>query len=249
MKLRTEPNFEGVLMTNCGKNGLEDFKVVTGSQGILGVCSELYQVPKFEQKNDMDPFEVSSSDGGQFKVDPTYRYKLIEGRGPNVVFEFKHAGPSTQDSFLDNVENIILDNLVKDAYKEIARRFSTTGLINGMANFELTAETLLEEKFKEKHFELLSLTSGLQPPQSTVNAIEAKNNALQEAETVKNQIELTQFELEKARIEAQRDIERSKGLNNEILTLKWIEALTDPNSKIEKIIIVTDGKTPVIIQN
>jgi hypothetical protein len=32
---RPEPNYEGVLMTDYGRNGLESFKVVTGAQGPL----------------------------------------------------------------------------------------------------------------------------------------------------------------------------------------------------------------------
>jgi hypothetical protein len=47
---RPEPNYEGVLMTDYGRNGLESFKVVTGAQGPLLPGSELYQVPMFEQK-------------------------------------------------------------------------------------------------------------------------------------------------------------------------------------------------------
>jgi hypothetical protein len=49
---RPEPNYEGVLMTDYGRNGLESFKTVTGAQGPLGPGSELYQVPMFEQKAD-----------------------------------------------------------------------------------------------------------------------------------------------------------------------------------------------------
>lgn len=32
---RPEANYEGVLMTDYGRNGLESFKTVTGAQGIL----------------------------------------------------------------------------------------------------------------------------------------------------------------------------------------------------------------------
>jgi hypothetical protein len=36
---RPEPNYEGVLMTDYGRNGLESFKVVTGAQGPLPVLN------------------------------------------------------------------------------------------------------------------------------------------------------------------------------------------------------------------
>ena len=39
---RVQPNYEGVLMTDYGRNGLESFESVTGNQGFLGPGSELY---------------------------------------------------------------------------------------------------------------------------------------------------------------------------------------------------------------
>jgi hypothetical protein len=68
---RPEPNYEGVLMTVYGRNGIESFKVVTGAQGILGPGTELYQVPMFEQKADVDAVRVSAKDAGVFTIDPT----------------------------------------------------------------------------------------------------------------------------------------------------------------------------------
>src|SRR6478609_1738479 len=57
---RPEPNFEGVLMTNYGRDGLASFSTVTGAQGPLWFGSELYQVPMFEQKADCDAVRVSA---------------------------------------------------------------------------------------------------------------------------------------------------------------------------------------------
>jgi hypothetical protein len=104
---RPEPNYEGVLMTDYGRNGIESFKVVTGAQGPLGPGSELYQVPMFEQKSDVDAVRVSAKDAGIFTVDPTYTYQVTRTKGPNVVLNYKHLG--TGDEFLDNVENNVLN--------------------------------------------------------------------------------------------------------------------------------------------
>ena len=50
--------------------------------------------------------------------------------------------------------------------------------------------------------------------------------------------------LEKAKIEAETDKVKSSGLTKEILQDKWIDAIRNTQNKV----IVTDGKTPVIIQ-
>jgi hypothetical protein len=93
----TEPNYEGVLMTDYGRNGLESFKVVTGAQGPLLPGSELYQVPMFEQKADCDAIRVSAKDAGLFTIDPSYTYQATRGKAPSIVLNYKHVG--TGESF------------------------------------------------------------------------------------------------------------------------------------------------------
>lgn len=239
---RPEPNYEGVLMENCGKNGLADFRVVTGSQGVLGPCSELYQIPMFEQKADPDELGVTSKDGGYFSVNPLYTYEAQRGKGPEVCFNYKHVNPSSGD-FMDNVETNVLNPLVLNAYREEARNFSTDSLLNNMAAFELAVEGRLKKEFSGKFFNILSLTSGLKPPASMIQAIENKNNTKQYAEQKRNELEVAQMDLQKARIEAEANRVRSQGLSKEILQQQMIDAIKWSNNRI----IITDGKTPVII--
>lgn len=241
---RPEPNFEGVLMQQCGKNGLSDFTVVTGSQGPLGPCSELYQVPMFEQKADAPELGVTTKDGGYYKVDPQFTYEAIRGKGPEICFNYKHINPADVTGFMDNIEGNILNPLVLNAYREEARNFSTDSLLKGVAKYELAVETRLKTEFQSKFFNLLNLSSGLRPPESMIKAIEARNNTIQQAEQAKNELEIAKMELEKAKIYREKDLVKSQGLTKEILTDKYIEALRNTNNKV----IITDGKTPVIIQ-
>ena len=242
---RPEPNFEGVLMESCGKNGLSDFKIVSGSQGPLGPCSELYQVPMFEQKADAPEFGVTSKDGGYFKVDPQYTYEAIRGKGPEICFNYKHINPSDINGFMDNIEINILTPLVLNCYREEARKFSTDSLLKNLAKYELAVEGRLKTvEFVGKFFNLLNLTSGLRPPESMIKAIESRNNANLQVDQVRNELEVAKMRLEKAKIEAETDKVKSSGLTKEILQDKWIDAIRNTQNKV----IVTDGKTPVIIQ-
>jgi regulator of protease activity HflC (stomatin/prohibitin superfamily) len=238
---RPEPNYEGVLMTDYGRNGIESFSVVTGAQGILGPGSELYQVPMFEQKGDVDAVRVSAKDAGMFTVDPSYTYQVTRMKGPNVVLNYKHLG--TGDGFLENVEINVLNKLVTDAFREEARNYTTDSLMNNLANFEMSVETRLKERFSQKFFTLLTLTSGLTPPQSMANAIEERNNAIQQANKVKNELETSRMLLEKAKIDAETNRMKSSGLTKEVLQQQYIEAIRNSSNRI----IITDGKTPVIL--
>jgi regulator of protease activity HflC (stomatin/prohibitin superfamily) len=238
---RPEPNYEGVLMTDYGRNGIESFKVVTGAQGILGPGTELYQVPMFEQKADVDAVRVSAKDAGVFTIDPSYSYQVTRTKGPNIVLNYKHLG--TGDGFLDNVEENVLNKLVTDTFREEARNYTTDSLMNNLNTFEKRVEKSLTIKFSNKFFTLNTLTSGLTPPKSMAEAIEARNNAIQKANQVRNELETSKLYQEKARIDAETDRIKSAGLTKEVLQQKWIEAIRTSKNRI----IITDGRTPIIL--
>ena len=240
---RPEPNYEGVLMTEYGRNGINSFKVVTGAQGILGPGSELYQVPMWEQSGDPQGVEITAKDAGVFTVDPAYTYLPMRGKGPEIVFSYKNYNIKDPDSFFDLVETNILNKRVTNAYREEARKYSTDSLMNNMASFEDAVNKRLKEEFGNKYFELTTLTSGLRPPQSMLAAIENRNKAIQEANRVKNELETSKMLLEKAKIDAETNRVQSSGLTKEILLEKYIEMLQTTSNKV----IITDGKTPIML--
>lgn len=240
---RPEPNYEGVLMTDYGRNGLESFKTVTGAQGILGPGSELYQVPMFEDKGDCEPIRVSTKDAGVFTVDPSYTYQATRGKGSHIILNYKHLGIG--DEFFDNIEDRVLNKMVTDAFRERSRFYTTDSLMNNLGQFENEVQEDLKHKFVAKFFTLNTLTSGLTPPKSMADAIEARNNAIQKANEVKNQLETSRMLLEKAKIDAETNRVQSAGLTKEVLQEKMIDAIRYSKNRI----IITDGKTPVMINN
>jgi len=239
---RVEPNHEGVLMTNYGKEK-SDFKAVTGGQGILGIGSELYMVPMYEQKGDVASMPVTAKGGGVFTVDPTYTYQAMRGHAVEIIFNYRQFGGT--DSLLESIERNILNTLVLNAYKEKARELPTDTILYKLNDYERSVETRLKEDFAAKHFQLLTLTSGLLPPPSMIKAIEARNNASIEAQTVQNQMQTARFQLQKDSIERMSNSVVSMGLTREILQARFIDAIRVTKNHV----IITDGKTPVMINN
>jgi regulator of protease activity HflC (stomatin/prohibitin superfamily) len=236
-----QPNFEGVLMQNYGRNGVQDFSIVTGTQGMLGPGTELYQVPMYEQTADPTQVTITAKDAGVFTVDPSFTYEAIRGKGIDIVFNYKHTG---FDDNMDNLENMILNPIVINAFREEARNFTTDSLMNNLNKFESRVQERLRSEFETKFFKLNSLTSGLTPPTSMAQAIESRNNQKQMAEQVKNELEVARMQKEKAQIEQETNKIKSQGLTKEILTERYIDALRWSNNRI----IITDGKTPVMVQ-
>lgn len=241
---RVEPNYEGVLMENYGRNGKDDFKQVTGKQWTIWAGVRLYQVPMYETSGDPAEITITAKDAGIFSIDPSYQYQPIRGKGVDIVFNYKHLGIDEPEVMMDNVENSILNKIVTNAYREEARNYTTDSLMNNLNTFEKRVEERLKTDFETKNFQLNNLTSGLKPPASMARAIEDRNNAIQEAERVKNELLVSKMNLEKAKIDAETNRVRAEGLTPKRLQELWIEAIRNTSNKV----IITDGKTPMILQ-
>src|SRR5687768_8776737 len=87
---RVEPNYEGVLMTNYGRNGKTDFRRVTGTQNTMWFGTSLYQVPMYALNGNPDAITVTAKDGGVFTVDPQYTYQAKRDSGINIIFNYKY---------------------------------------------------------------------------------------------------------------------------------------------------------------
>jgi regulator of protease activity HflC (stomatin/prohibitin superfamily) len=240
---RVQPNYEGVLQKNYGRNGKSDFSLQTGAAGVLWMGEELYQVPMFEQKADPAEVVITARDAGVFTVDPSLTYQAIRGKGVDIVFNYKHLGVEESDKIMDNIEAGILNALVVNAYREEARTFTTDSLMNFLNSYEQSVEARLKAEFEKKFFTLTALTSGLKPPASMSKAIEERNNANQKARQVENELNVAKMNLEKAKIDAEANRIRTAGLSKENLTEQWIDAIRNTSNKV----IITDGKTPIIL--
>lgn len=240
---RVEPNHEAVKMVNWGKNGMHDLIEVKGLVPLNPFTGEkLYQVPMWETSGGFDNGDILAKDAGEFTISPRYQYSPMRTRGKNIVYNFKDISGNENLISLDEIELKILNVIVFNAYREIARSYTTDGLMSNLQGYEEKVEKRLIEEFEKKGFVLLSLTSSLNPPQSMKKAIEARNESIQNARKAENDLEIARMEQQKAIIERETNRIKSQGLTPQILASKWIEAIGD-NDKI----IITDGNTPVML--
>jgi hypothetical protein len=153
-----QPNYEGVLMQNYGRNGMSDFSLVTGNQGLLGPGSELYQIPMYEQTADPQEMTINAKDAGVFQIDPAFTYEAIRGKGVDVVFNYKHTGLT--DS-LGNFETVVLNPIVLNAFREEARGYTTDSLMNNLNGFEnaVQSQGLTKEILQARWIEAIRNTT------------------------------------------------------------------------------------------
>lgn len=229
---RVPESHEGVLITNCGQNGMKDYRIVVGKQNTWGVCTYLRVVPMFSKVFDMPEFMVYTKDGGTYTVDPSFSFKPIRGKSREIVYNYNNF--IDNEDFLDAVAANKLSLIVKNAYVEQARTYSTDSLMRSVASYEKSIESLLKIAFNDGYFELEQISGNVKPPKAIADALLARNKMITEQETMNSayqtaikQAELdllkAKNELEIAKIQAQVNREKANGLNEMLLRERMID--------------------------
>lgn len=144
---------------------------------------------------------------------------MIDGSSPAI---FKKYRKSVEDIIVGT-----LYNYTKDAFRVQLNKFTTDEIVSNRETVEKAIESQLREELTKEGFNLEQLTSGLKYPNSIVEAVNAKNKAIQEAQRVANELEIVKAEAEKKIVAAQAEKEanelRTKALTPAILQQQWIE--------------------------
>lgn len=174
-----------------------------------------------------------------------------------VVSVLYHINPEKVQELLTNTglgyEQNVIFPVFRSAAADVSARFYAKDLHSGERNE-------IEKEIKARMIEQLDprgivveavLMKSIVLPQGLSTAIENKLEAEQGVQRMQFELEQEKLEAERKRIEAEgvRDAQLiiAEGLNDTILAFKSIEALeklyTSPNAKI----ILTNGKSPIIL--
>lgn len=217
---RINAGCEGIKVNLYGNNkGVDNVSLVTGMVWYNPFTTSVYEYPTFVQTVDYEPFTINAKDGSEFTVDPTISIKIKDGSAPEIFKKYRKP--------LDEVISSTLYNYVKDAFRIQLNKYTTDEIVSEREEVEKAIETQLAETLGKENFNLEQLTSGLTYPQSIVNSVNAKNQAIQEAMKTQNELEIVKAEAQKKIVAAQAEYEanmlRAKSLTPEILQQQWIE--------------------------
>lgn len=161
--------------------GVSGVTEVTGTVFYNPMASTIVEFPTFTQTKDYTPFIVTARDASEFTVDPTISYFVSSDKAPHIYTQYRKP--------LEDLEDGILRNLVYDAYRITANKFTSDSLMSNRGKFEAQLQTQLSKDMAEAGFTFQQLTSAITPPASLKAAIDAKNKAIQESFTTKNLVE------------------------------------------------------------
>ena len=157
---------------------------------------------------DYPTFTINAKDGSEFNIDPTISLKIVDGKSPKVFKKYRKE--------LKDVINGALFNYVKDAFRIQLNKYTTDEIVSNRDMVEKAIETHLSKALLKENFQLEQLTSGLKYPNSIVEAVNAKNAAIQKAQKAQNELAVVKAEAEANRL-------RTQALTPMILKQQWIE--------------------------
>lgn len=225
---RIDAGYEGILIKQYGSDkGVQDVSLVTGRVFYNPLTEYVEQYATFIQTIDYDAFDVNAKDGSSFSVDPTLSYNIVSGNSPKIFSKYRKN--------LEEVSKTTILNYVKDAFRLQMNKYTTDEIVSNREKFETDVQKTLSDVLEKEGFKLEQLTSGLQYPQTIVDAVNSKNKAVQEAMKVENELRVVAAQAKKLIVQAE-----AEKLANE-LKQKSLTPLLIQQQFIEK----WDGKTPL----
>ena len=201
---RIDAGYEGIKVNLYGDGkGVDDVALVTGAQWYCPITTAIYEYPTFVQTVDYEPFSINAKDGSSFTVDPTISLKIIDGKSSEVFKKYR------KEDLLE-VINTTLYNYVKNAFRIQLNNYTTDELVSKREEFEKAIEDRLTKELVAENFQLEQMTSGLQYPKTLVDAINAKNAAIQNAQRALNEVKSIEAEAQKKVAAAQGEAEALK---------------------------------------
>jgi len=238
---RVEPNYQGVLMENYGKNGKSDFSLQKGKVNDWQPGTQLYQVPLFEQRasfvgnaDEKDPgiLHLKAADNTEFTSKPSYSYVVIENRAIDVVFSNKQL-KGDGDDFMRALENNVLEANIYDILKDESRKYVTDTLMasGGSLRFEDAVRSKVEKAFLEKGLILKTFTAQLDFSDKVKSKIDTRNEVNTNVSVLDQQIIEQRKKNELVALQAEYNKILSTGITPQLLQQQFIDKW--------------DGKTPL----
>lgn len=217
---RIDAGYEGILIKQYGtEKGVQDVSLVTGRVTYNPWSEDVEQIPLFVQTIDYTAFTVNANDGSVFTVDPTMSIKIVPGSGPAIFRKYRKE--------IEEIVKTTLFNYVRDAFRIQFNKYTTDDIISKREEFENNVQNYLVAQLEKEGFHLEQLTSGLKYPETIVEAINAKNQAVQKAMQAENQLKVAEanakIKIVEARAEAQANELRQQTLTPMLIQQQFIE--------------------------
>ena len=166
------------------------------------ITTSVFTYPVFIQRVDYAPFNVTTKDAATFSMDPLLAYQLDRTKASYVFNKYRRS--------LRDIEQGYMRTCIYDAYRISANNYTSDELMGNRAKFEQEVRQMLEKSLGAEGFIVSEFTSQITPPLSLSAAIEAKNQAIQEALKAENLVKQAEDNAQIAIAKAKGEAEATK---------------------------------------
>lgn len=212
---------------------------VTGFTFYMPVFTSVFTYPVFIQRVDYQPFTVTTKDAAVFTMDPVLAYQLNRDKATYVFNKYRKP--------LHDIQQGYMRTCIYDAYRITANTYSSDELMANRGKFESEVRAMLDKSLGDEGFIVSEFTSQITPPASLSAAIEAKNQAIQNALKASNQVAEAEANAQIAIAKAKGEAEAMKiKADAEAYYNKTISASLSEFIVREDFIEKWDGVLPVV---
>ena len=206
------------------------------------ITTKIFTYPVYIQRVDYQPFTVTTKDAAVFSMDPLLAYQLDRTKASYVFNKYRRSLPEIEQGYMRTC--------IYDAYRICANNYTSDELMGNRARFEQEVRSMLEKSLGDEGFKVSEFTSQITPPQSLSAAIEAKNQAIQEALKAENLVKQAEANAQIAIAKARGEAEATKvKADAEAYYNRTIAASLSPMIVQEDWIEKWDGKLPTVASN
>ena len=177
------------------------------SGGVEGTCrgwvwfnpitESIFQYPTFIQRVTYDPFTVNPKDAAIFSMTPTLAHQIDEAKAADIFIKYRKP--------VRELEMGYIKTCIFEAYRTCANNYTSDELMANRAKFEAEVRARLDESMNQEGFIVREFTTKIDPPASLTAAINAKNEAVQNALKAENKVK-------EAEAEAKIEIAKAEGV-------------------------------------
>ena len=217
---RIEAGYEGILVKQYGtEKGVQDATLVTGRVWYNPFTEDVLEYPVYYQTADYEAFSANAKDGSIFHIDPMLNYRVLPTKSPVIFVKYRKD--------IDELQKTIILTFVKDVFKNVFNTYTTDDILSKREQFDAQVTKILSEELSKEGFEVGQLTFGMRYPESINAAIDAKNQATQQAQQKENELRVAKANAEimitQAKAEAEANRLRQQTLTSLLIQQQFIE--------------------------
>lgn len=161
------------------------------------ITESIFQYPTFIQRVTYEPFTVNPKDAAIFSMTPTLAYQIDEAKAADIFIKYRKP--------VRELEMGYIKTCIFEAYRTCANNYTSDELMANRAKFEAEVRARLDESMNQEGFIVREFTTKIDPPASLTAAINAKNEAVQNALKAENKVK-------EAEAEAKIEIAKAEGV-------------------------------------